>query len=207
MNVTQNEPNTQPNTEPNTASDSQPNTQANAQPVTQANAQPVTQASAQPVTQASAQPSTTADIETGDKPGAPAEGAAPAEPTGFVIEQGKRFSQSVLWQLTRDYYHQRGLSAWESGTVPSYVTSNPYIAQVYANLVFTYLKNCLAPVLLRETAAGSDAALRSAVRSTPRSRSTSSSWRPVTDGSRSSSCRSSSRSRTRLRCALWTSAT
>lgn len=81
---------------------------------------------------------------------------APAEPQGFVLEKGKRFSQSILWQLTRDYYHQRGLSAWESGTVPSYVTSNPYIAQVYANLVLTFLKNCLNRP--RDSAAGDSGA-------------------------------------------------
>ena len=91
------------------------------------------------------------EIKTSDQEAAEPE---PAEPTGFVLEQGKRFSQSVLWQLTRDYYHQRGLSAWESGTVPSYVTSNPYIAQVYANLIITFLKNCL----LRQGADGSGAA-------------------------------------------------
>ncbi len=80
--------------------------------------------------------------ETADRTGDATEAAA--EPEGFVLEKGKRFSQSLLWQMTRDYYHQRGLSAWESGTVPSYVTSNPYIAQVYANLVMTFLKNCLS---------------------------------------------------------------
>lgn len=93
------------------------------------------------------------ETKTSEHAGAAAEAEA-AEPTGFVLEQGKRFSQSVLWQLTRDYYHQRGLSAWESGTVPSYVTSNPYIAQVYANLVITFLKNCL----LRQGAAQADGA-------------------------------------------------
>lgn len=70
---------------------------------------------------------------------------------GFLLEQGRRFSQSMLWQLTRDYYHQRGLSAWESGTVPSYVTSNPYIAQVYANIVLTFLRNCLQPPAPRQS--------------------------------------------------------
>ena len=67
------------------------------------------------------------------------------EPTGYPLEQGQRFSRSILWKLTRDFYHQKGLGAWDTGTVPSYVTSNPYIAQTYANIVMTFLKDCLAP--------------------------------------------------------------
>ena len=64
-------------------------------------------------------------------------------PTGHVLETGKRFSESILWQLQRQYYDQRGFSAWDTGAVPSYVTSNTFIAQAYANVVLSYLRDCM----------------------------------------------------------------
>ena len=88
-----------------------------------------------------------------------------APPPPFVLEQGKRFSQSIMWKLTRDFYEQRGISAWDSGIVPSYVTSNPFIAQSYAQVVWQYLRDCLSdrgscridpsqPIYIVELAAG-----------------------------------------------------
>ena len=88
-----------------------------------------------------------------------------AELPPFVLEQGKRFSQSIMWKLTRDFYEQRGISAWDSGIVPSYVTSNPFIAQSYAQVVWQYVRDCLSdrfscridpsqPIYIVELAAG-----------------------------------------------------
>lgn len=73
---------------------------------------------------------------------------------GYVLEQGKRLSESILWQLSRQYYSRKGLAAWECGTVPYYATSNPYIAQAYANLVWSFLRDCV-----RASAAGAAPAL------------------------------------------------
>ncbi len=72
---------------------------------------------------------------------APAE-KNPAE--GYLIESSKRLSDSMLWNLQRQYYDQRGLSAWASGAVPSYVTSNPYIANAYAQVVMAFLRDAAA---------------------------------------------------------------
>ena len=70
---------------------------------------------------------------------------AQAEPSaGYLIEEKKRLSESMLWQLQRQFYDQRGLSAWEGGMVPSYVTSNPYIAASYAHVVMAYLRDAVA---------------------------------------------------------------
>ena len=88
-----------------------------------------------------------------------------AELPAFILEQGKRFSQSIMWKLTRDFYEQRGISAWDSGVVPSYVTSNPFIAQTYAQVVWQYVRDCLhdrsscridpsQPIYIVELAAG-----------------------------------------------------
>jgi hypothetical protein len=46
--------------------------------------------------------------------------------------------------MSREFYHQKGLSAWDSGVVPSYVTSNAFIAQAYAHVVLQYLRDCAA---------------------------------------------------------------
>lgn len=62
----------------------------------------------------------------------------------YILEQGQRFSRSILWGLSRAFYHQKGLSAWDSGVVPSYVTSNAFIAQAYAHVVLAYLRDCVA---------------------------------------------------------------
>lgn len=66
---------------------------------------------------------------------------AASAPIGWTLEEGKRLSESVLWTLQRNFYDQRGLGAWESGTVPSYVTSNPYIASAYAEVLLAFLRD------------------------------------------------------------------
>ena len=62
-----------------------------------------------------------------DEPHAP----SPAG-TGHILQSRQRLSRSLLWQLQRRYFAQAGLDAWRSGTVPHYVTSNPFIARAYA---------------------------------------------------------------------------
>ncbi len=88
--------------------------------------------------------------------------APPAAETGFLLEQEKRFSESILWQINRQYYSDVGPNAWHSGEVPSYATCNTYIAQAYANVVMAYLRDALTagildpkqPVYIVELAAG-----------------------------------------------------
>lgn len=61
----------------------------------------------------------------------------------LILEQELPLSQSMLWRLGRDYYAQKGPAAWTSGTVPFYITSNPFIAHCYARLVLAFLTDCL----------------------------------------------------------------
>ena len=44
-------------------------------------------------------------------------------------------SASPLWQQQRAYFEAQGPSAWASGAVPHYVTSNPYLARAFAEVV------------------------------------------------------------------------
>lgn len=50
-----------------------------------------------------------------------------------------RLSQSGLWERQRKYYDDRGVSAWNTGTVPHYITNNPFIASAYADLIAAHL--------------------------------------------------------------------
>jgi tetratricopeptide (TPR) repeat protein len=59
-----------------------------------------------------------------------------------VLEDKQRFSQSILWQLQRNFFEQQGIQAWQQGTVPHYITSNPHIANAYAQVVLGFLRDC-----------------------------------------------------------------
>ena len=68
-------------------------------------------------------------------------GATSQEPK--VLESGVSLSQSVIWGLQRDYYARRGLKAWSEDDVPSYITSNPFIAEVYVGIVAAFIDDCI----------------------------------------------------------------
>jgi tetratricopeptide (TPR) repeat protein len=56
------------------------------------------------------------------------------------LERKRRFSESILWELQRDYFIEKGVDAW-SGAVPFYITSNPFIANCYANIAIRYIED------------------------------------------------------------------
>lgn len=58
-----------------------------------------------------------------------------------VIEKNKRLSDSKLWHLQRNFFSQKGANAWSEGIVPHYVTSNPYIADAYAQVMLGWLRD------------------------------------------------------------------
>jgi hypothetical protein len=60
-----------------------------------------------------------------------------------VLETDVPLSQSVIWRLQQDFYARRGLKAWTEDMVPSYITNNPFIAEVYAEIVAGYLEDCM----------------------------------------------------------------
>lgn len=59
----------------------------------------------------------------------------------FLIEDNTPFSESLIWQLNRDYYNNKGLDAWRDGTVPHHLTSNSMVGRTYAELIFGFLKD------------------------------------------------------------------
>ena len=56
----------------------------------------------------------------------------------------QRFSDSVIWQQQREYFHKAGSRAWEDTVIPSYITSNAWIARAYAQVVLGYLRDALS---------------------------------------------------------------
>jgi len=80
----------------------------------------------------------------------------------IVIEQDKRFSQSSLWRIQRDYFDREGINAWVN-SVPFYITSNPFIAKTYARIVLAFLHDWInlhpearqAPFYIMEIGTGS----------------------------------------------------
>jgi tetratricopeptide (TPR) repeat protein len=72
-------------------------------------------------------------------------------PGKIILGEQQRLSESALWQLQTRYFEQQGVNAWRSGTVPHYITSNPFIARAYAQVVCGYLRDCRAARLLDET--------------------------------------------------------
>src|SRR5437762_12505945 len=59
----------------------------------------------------------------------------------FVLEQQQLFSRSLIWQLQDRYFAERGVEAWRQGEVPHYVTSNPTIANGYAEMVLAFWRD------------------------------------------------------------------
>ena len=60
----------------------------------------------------------------------------------IILEESKPLSQSILWKLQRNYFEGQGIEAWRQGTVPHYITSNPFIANAYAKVVFGFIRDC-----------------------------------------------------------------
>jgi tetratricopeptide (TPR) repeat protein len=60
-----------------------------------------------------------------------------------VLETDVPLSQSLIWRLQRDFYAQRGLKAWTEDIIPSYITNNPFIAEIYAEVVAGFVSDCM----------------------------------------------------------------
>ncbi|MDQ6604554.1 MAG: tetratricopeptide repeat protein [Chloroflexota bacterium] len=70
------------------------------------------------------------------------------EHTYIVLEDEQPFATSRLWEMQRSYFESMGVEAWRRGEVPHYVTSNPRMANSYAEIVFALFRDRqrLAPI-------------------------------------------------------------
>src|SRR5215831_21289346 len=59
-----------------------------------------------------------------------------------TLETDVPLSSSVIWRLQRDFYVQRGMKAWTEDRIPQFITNNPFIAEIYARIVFNFLSEC-----------------------------------------------------------------
>lgn len=66
---------------------------------------------------------------------------SPQEPV--ALESRVPLSSSLIWRRQREFYEQRGLGAWTADRVPQFITNNPFIAEIYASVVFHFLCDCL----------------------------------------------------------------
>jgi Putative S-adenosyl-L-methionine-dependent methyltransferase len=74
----------------------------------------------------------------------PDQATGPSTPGSSAATEANSLSQSMIWRLQRDFYAQRGLKAWNEDLVPSYITNNPFIAEIFAGIVAAFLQDCLS---------------------------------------------------------------
>jgi len=55
-----------------------------------------------------------------------------------LLEENKRLSESALWRMQREYFDKESINAWVN-QVPFYITSNPFIAYCYAQIVLNFI--------------------------------------------------------------------
>lgn len=83
---------------------------------------------------------------------------AVAESGSFIVEENVKLSDSRIWTLLEEYYKNASISAWNQ--IPFYPTSNPFIADTYADIIFSFLEdyaeelNFDEPLYILEMAAG-----------------------------------------------------
>ncbi len=78
-----------------------------------------------------------------------------------AIETGVILSKSIIWDLQRKYFTEKGIEAW-ANNVPFYISSNVYIAAFYAETMGRYIQECkrkgmidpAEPVYILEMGAG-----------------------------------------------------
>jgi tetratricopeptide (TPR) repeat protein len=66
------------------------------------------------------------------------------EKPAAILEAEKPLSQSMLWTLQKNFFANQGPEAWIKGIVPQYITTNPYIANLYAKTIFGYCRDYAA---------------------------------------------------------------
>lgn len=63
-----------------------------------------------------------------------------------IIAADQRLSQSLIWQIQREYFLHSGPQAWQDDVVPHQISSNPLLARAYSQLILGYLRDCATAV-------------------------------------------------------------
>lgn len=73
-----------------------------------------------------------------------------------LIGDKQRLSESVLWEIQRNFYARHSHGAWRAGTLPLEITSNPRIANAYARVIYGFWKDAgfRRPVRIVELGSG-----------------------------------------------------
>ncbi len=69
----------------------------------------------------------------------------------FKVESSQLFSKSKIWEINRDFYQFRGISAFSDAIVPHYLTSNSFVGKTYAELLLGFLKDLAVKGKTKET--------------------------------------------------------
>ncbi len=67
----------------------------------------------------------------------PAEAAAGLTP----LEAACPLRDSLLWRLQTRFYETQGVRAWSDGVVPNFVTSNAFLAGLYARVILGFVRD------------------------------------------------------------------
>lgn len=67
---------------------------------------------------------------------------APASAAGLTpLEDAKPLRESSLWRLQSSFYRRVAIAAWADAIVPSFVTSNAFIAAGYARVLLGFMRD------------------------------------------------------------------
>jgi tetratricopeptide (TPR) repeat protein len=58
-----------------------------------------------------------------------------------MLESWVPLSKSLIWELLQKYYISLGVDAWKNKFIPSWLTTNAYIAGQYAQLIVRHIEN------------------------------------------------------------------
>lgn len=61
-------------------------------------------------------------------------------PTMMIMDEERPLSKTLLWQMQEDYYKSVGINAWQQD-VPCFVTSSVYIAEAYAEMIISFVRD------------------------------------------------------------------
>lgn len=61
-----------------------------------------------------------------------------------LLDEAKPLRESLIWQLQSSFYEHLNIKAWSDAIVPSFVTSNAYIALCYARTIVGFIKDVMA---------------------------------------------------------------